>query len=78
MKTDTTAELTRESLLRLRANDSEEMTETTWGDFIDSNGFSTEELADIRTRLIAGRKAVIGGGAAPVLTVFWPTKGVTP
>lgn len=69
--------LTRDSLLRLRANDSEEMTETTWGDFIDANGLSFEEIADIRTKLIAGRKAVIVG-SAPVLTVFWPTKGVTP
>lgn len=78
MKTDPTVELTRESLLRLRAIDSEDMTETTWGDFIDANGLSFEEIADVRTKLIAGRKAVIGGGEHPVCTVFWPTKGVTP
>lgn len=78
MKTDTTQHLTRESMLRLRAMGSEEMTETTWGDFIDVNGFSLEEIAEIRTDLLAGRKSVIGGGAVPVFTLFWPTKGVTP
>lgn len=84
MKNDTTTELMDESRLLLRsmtADYSELMTvDCTWAELRKSLagdwGATPDELDEIRTKLVAARKAVIGGGEHPVCTVFWPTAGV--
>ena len=90
MKNDTTTELMDESGLRLRLEPAAGETgweripaddvDCTWAELRKSLagdwGATPNELDEVRTKLVAGRKAVIGGGEHPVCTVFWPTAGV--
>lgn len=90
MKTQSTVELMDESGLRLRLlppagetcweRSLPDDVDCTWAELRKSLagdwGTTPDELDEIRTKLMAGRKAVIGGGEHPVCTVFWPTAGV--
>lgn len=81
MKTDSTVELIDESRILFRGMTAGKEglpdVATTWGRVKEASwssyGTSVEEL---RVKLVAARKAVIGGGNAPVWTVFWPEAGV--
>lgn len=83
MKNDSTTELDGNSRLFLRdmaaGGDSTRDVETTMADLwvvLVNRGLTADDIEEIRLKLTAGRKAVIGGGEHPVQTVFWPVAGI--
>jgi hypothetical protein len=90
MKTHSMVELMDESGLRLRLMPpagetgweriSADDVDTTWAELKSAMavdwGMTVDDVIETAHKLVAGRKAVIGGGERPVYTVFWPTAGV--
>lgn len=84
MKTDSTTVLDGNSRLLLRERGlyegaPEYDVECTWAEVQAAAadwGMTPEDVEVIRQKLVAGRKAVFGGGSVPVHTLFWTAKGI--
>ena len=84
MKTDSTTVLDGNSRMLLReralyAGAPEYDVECTWAEVQSAAadwGMTPADVEEIRVKLVAGRKAVFGGGSVPVHTLFWTAAAV--